>query len=283
VKLGPYNPILILCFPSLTPRITELRRDNNPNMVSIETLISRIRAELCDDLVVEQVSAWGPAEKSGGNGFVHSWTDTISKDIGTVRHYITCSGDCNGLQCLECWNRRAREHLPPGPYCVFGSHVKFDGTVVSEIKPPSALKGRSLKRLRQLWAEHVLNSSNDVGDIHQKANLQSEDSLLSQHEIEKMRLFLQNAISKSAESNKAAGFEHKQKILGQGAGGWAGLTEAGIVLKRDSGASILGNYEDDCYNEPGGCFRSGDLEAWSSMAIRDGRWRPGYHLEVLFC
>ncbi|KAI3325431.1 hypothetical protein HD806DRAFT_490300 [Xylariaceae sp. AK1471] len=58
-------------------------------------------------------------------------------------------------------------------------------------------------------------------------------------------------------------------------------------MKRDSGDSILGNSEDHCYKEPGGYFQSGDLEVWvtwhgwSSLAIRDGRWRPGFHFEIL--
>ena len=255
------------------------------NSALIEAVTARICNELCENLVQERVPSWGPAEKHGSNGFIRSWTDTVSKNIGPTRHYITCSGDSNGLKCCGRWNRRERMHLPAGTYCIFGSHVFFNGTTISEIQSSSASEGRNLKRLRQLWTKHVLSSSlNEVGCNHHNGNTPPTDSLLSRDEIEKMRSFLQKTISRSSEAAKSS---HGQKVLGQGAGGWAGLTETGIVLKRDTGLLAIGNHEDHCSDEPGGYFQTGDVEVWvtwhgwSSLTVRDGRWRPGFHLEIL--
>ncbi|KAF3070726.1 hypothetical protein GL218_00081 [Daldinia childiae] len=102
-----------------------------------------------------------------------------------------------------------------------------------------------------------------------------------------MRSFLQKAIANNASTDDAKSNEGR-KVLGNGTGGYAGVTEAGIVMKRDSGDRILGNGQDRCDKEPGGYFEIGDLEVWvtwhgwSSLAVRDGRWRPGFHFEILF-
>ncbi|KAI1814037.1 hypothetical protein GGS20DRAFT_550299 [Poronia punctata] len=256
-------------------------------MSSAERVIPRVRAELCDDLVRDRVLAWGPAEKSRGSGFIHSWTDTVCKDIGSTRHYISCLGESDGRQCLGRWSRRDRELLSPGLHCIFGSHVLFDGNKISET--PSAENSRSLKRLRHLWAEHVLHSSHNGSSLGRAANQPDSGSLVTQDELDMMRAFLQKAIAKSAAIDEAKKLDDGQshKALGKGAAGREGVTEAGIVWKRDTGDSVLGNGQDRCYEEPGGYFQSGDLEVWvtwhgwSSLAIRDGRWRPGFHFEIL--
>ncbi|KAI0096559.1 hypothetical protein F4814DRAFT_136125 [Daldinia grandis] len=255
-------------------------------MGSIETeVIPRIRSELCEDLLHTRVPAWGPAQKRDGIGFIHSWTDTISKDIGTVRHFITCCGSLNGQQCLGRWSRRTRERLSPGLYCVFGSHVTFDGAAISEM--PSAGTGRNLKRLRNLWADHVEKLSNNTNaHDYQTAKQLGGGPIIDQAELDMMRSFLQKTIANNASTDQAKSNEG-HKALGTGTGGRAGVTEAGIVMKRDSGDGILGNGQDRCDKEPGGYFQSGDLEVWvtwhgwSSLAVRDGRWRPGFHFEIL--
>ncbi|KID83933.1 hypothetical protein MGU_08805 [Metarhizium guizhouense ARSEF 977] len=86
---------------------------------------------------------------------------------------------------------------------------------------------------------------------------------------------------------KVTGGIGKEKTFGRGSGGWSGISEDGIVLKRDSGLKKVGNCTDRCDEEPGGMFQSGDSEVWmtwngwSALCTRDGRWRPGYHLEIL--
>uniref|UniRef100_P9WEF0 Diterpene cyclase vniA n=1 Tax=Virgaria nigra TaxID=1085564 RepID=VNIA_VIRNI len=253
-------------------------------MVSAEAVIARVRSDLSDDLIQDRISAWGPAEKSGGDGFQHSWTDTVCKDIGTTRHYITCSGESDGQQCLGRWSRRTREILPPGLHCVFGSHVIFDGTIISETSSPG--DGRNLKKLRHCWAEHILNTRSTSNGLHQTVLAPKGGPLISQDELDMMRSFLQKAIAKSQASDNAKN-KDGPKALGNGTGGRAGVTESGVVMKRDSGDAILGNGQDECYREPGGYFQQGDLEVWvtwhgwSSLAIRDGRWRPGFHYEIL--
>jgi hypothetical protein len=92
------------------------------------------------------------------------------------------------------------------------------------------------------------------------------------------------ALSRKKRSPEAA----KERALGKGDGGLSGINN-GIVLKRDSGTRVVGNYEDRYDGEPGGIFRPGDAElwipwhGWSALVTRDGRWRPGYHLEILSC
>ncbi|KAI1656207.1 hypothetical protein F4813DRAFT_364648 [Daldinia decipiens] len=252
-------------------------------MGSLDTVIPRVRSELCEDPFPARVPAWGPGQKNDGVGFIHSWTDTICKDIGTARHFINCCGSFNGQQCLGRWSRRTRERLEPGLYCVFGSHVMFDGFRISGI--PSA-GDRNLKRLRNLWAEHVLKLSNNTSAHDQTAEQAGGGPLVKQAELDTMLSFLQKAIAKSASKDDAKSDEQR-KVLGNGAGGRAGVTETGVVMKRDSGDEILGNGQDRCDQEPGGYFEIGDLEiwvtwhGWSSLGTRDGRWRPGFHFEIL--
>ncbi|KAK8102362.1 hypothetical protein PG984_015508 [Apiospora sp. TS-2023a] len=247
-------------------------------MTSTESVIARVRSELCEVPFPSRIPAWGPAPKEDGAGFLHSWTDTVSKDIGFVRHYITCCGfSSNGQPCLGRWSRRVRQSLTPGLHCVFGSHVMFDGNAISEAPDPK--EERSLGRLRHTWAEHVLGSSHEAQDSDQAGG----GPLISQMELDKMKAFLQKAIAK----NSSVDGEPGHKVLGKGTGGRSGVTETGIVMKRDSGDEILGHGQDRCDQEPGGYFEIGDLEVWvtwhgwSSLAVRDGRWRPGFHFEIL--
>ncbi|KAK8067750.1 hypothetical protein PG996_006862 [Apiospora saccharicola] len=75
-------------------------------MASVEDVIPKIRKELCDDSLRSRIPAWGPAPKSEeGLGFTRSWTDAVSKTIGSTRHYITCDGSLNDQhQCLGRWS-----------------------------------------------------------------------------------------------------------------------------------------------------------------------------------
>lgn len=255
-------------------------------MASAKTVVSRVRAELCEDNLQHRVAAWGPVPKNDGIGFIHSWTDTVSKDIGAEKHYVSCSGESDGQTCLGRWSRRERDILAPGLHCVLGSHVVFDGTVISE--KPTGGDDRNLKHLRRLWAQHVLNSPIDENGQDQAGEGEATDgALITQDELDTMRAFLQKAIAKSAASEKAATANGTSKALGKGSAGRTGVTESGVVMKRDTGDFPLGNGQDHCYKEPGGYFESGDLEVWvtwhgwSSLTIRDGRWRPGFHFEVL--
>ncbi len=65
----------------------------------------RILDELCENSVYEQIPSWGLAKKSEGNGFIRSWTDIVSKSIGPTRHYITYTGESNGISCSGRWVR----------------------------------------------------------------------------------------------------------------------------------------------------------------------------------
>ncbi|KAA8651294.1 uncharacterized protein ATNIH1004_000175 [Aspergillus tanneri] len=252
-------------------------------------MVAQIYDELCEPWLGERVPSWGPAKKSTSKGFIHSWTDTISKDIGTTRHYITCDGHYNGVQCIGRWNRRRRAYFSPGLYCIYGSWVTFDGKIITETKPAQskisdAPKGRNLKRLRRLWGKHALRSETADAEPSQGNDQFSDFGLLKEEEIEKVYLMINKTIPKCV---NAANDGNQRKFFGRGEGGWEGLTTSGIVVKRDTGARVLGNYKDCCHTEPGGHFRRGDLEAWatwcswSTLSTRDGRWRPGYHLEVL--
>lgn len=248
---------------------------------SAEAVIARIRAELCDPLIRKPVEAWGPVPKNGGDGFVKCWTDVISKDIGSSRHYITCEGSHNGSACTGRWSRRARQQLQPGLYCIFGSRIDYDGTVIRECETGPKEK-RTLARLRGLWAEHWLQP-----DTSERGNEElSTRPLVDHDEIETIHSMLAKALAKNAAAKKLNG---KEKALGNGEGGWEGVVQSGVVMKRDTGSSILGKHEDRCDLEPGGHFHVGDLEVWvtwhgwSGLAIRDGRFRPGYHLELLLC
>ncbi|KAK8067749.1 hypothetical protein PG996_006861 [Apiospora saccharicola] len=102
-----------------------------------------------------------------------------------------------------------------------------------------------------------------------------------------MKTYLQKAIAKQSSAD-GADPNNKDTVLGKGAGGRSGVTETGIVMKRDSGDEVLGRGQDGCDQQPGGYLEIGDLEVWvtchgwSSLCVRDGRWRPGFHLEPLF-
>ncbi|KAK8023885.1 hypothetical protein PG993_011951 [Apiospora rasikravindrae] len=160
----------------------------------------------------------------------------------------------------------------------------YDGVGIAEISSDG--EERNLKGLRGLWAGHVLESFNALNGHGQEAQQFGGGPLIGQEELDKMKAFLQKTIAKNAASDKAKSKEGS-KVLGKGTGGRAGVTESGIVMKRDSGDEILGRGQDRCDQEPGGYFEIGDLEVWvtwhgwSSLAVRDGRWRPGFHFEIL--
>ncbi|KAF9890543.1 hypothetical protein FE257_005674 [Aspergillus nanangensis] len=244
-----------------------------------ESLIERIRDELCIGSIDRHVPAWGPMPKNGENGVVKSWTDTISKNIGSARHYITCFGSRNKVPCLGRWSRRYRQRLSPGLYCIFGSWVTYDGNVITECVDENSR--RTLVRLRNLWAEHVLQPGM-AGTIAQ--DKPSSRPLLNEVDIETIYARMSEAIGRSKEQRSIE--NEKGKLLGNGQGGWDGMVK-GIVMKRDRGSQPIGNRHYRCHREPGRYFGSDDLEIWSSAqgwanpATRDGRFHPGYQLEVL--
>ncbi|KAK0702260.1 hypothetical protein B0H67DRAFT_650312 [Lasiosphaeris hirsuta] len=90
-------------------------------------------------------------------------------------------------------------------------------------------------------------------------------------------------------SKKGSADRDREKLLGQGSGGWSGVSENGSVLKRDAGSRRIANCADRCDLEPGGMWQRGDVEVWtiwngwSYLVSRDGRWRPAYYLEVILC
>jgi hypothetical protein len=177
---------------------------------------------------------------------------------------------------------------------VFGGWVSFNGDTITDVYPDpdndaaATSAGRNLPQMRRLWAEHYLSQTNIS---QQKANHDNFTGILDQAIIDQVHEMLNEALLQKAkkESNRGGVEPGKEKVLGAGTGGWSGVTENGTVLKRDTGNRRLGNYTDRCDSEPGGMWQRGDAEVWitwngwSLFVSRDGRWRPGYHLEVLLC
>ncbi|KFA70118.1 hypothetical protein S40285_10097 [Stachybotrys chlorohalonatus IBT 40285] len=147
---------------------------------------------------------------------------------------------------------------------------------------------RNLKHLQHLWTEHILNAaeSEETG-YEPDTEASNNGALIAQDEIAKMRGFLQKAVAKSVAREKAEGNEGKAR--GACSAGRKGVSETGVVMNRDTGDTSHGGGLDHTYMEPGSYFESGDLEVWvtwhgwSRLTIPDGRWRPGFHYEILLC
>ncbi|KAJ5552497.1 hypothetical protein N7494_001875 [Penicillium frequentans] len=261
----------------MTNSDAESENDTND---TYQAVVDRIRGDLCEGWIDQPVPSWGPAPKDPGTNSIQSWTETISHEVGSVRHYITCDGFFAGTACLGRWSRRRRDLLSPGKYCIFDSWIDFDGTKISDCNAGSSER-RTLGRLRNIWARHIQQPA-----ASENAVPSATRPLLSEEEVQTMYTMLSKAIEKSM-ARKPATVDHK--TLGKGDGGWDGVVENTIVMKRDTGSRMLGNGTDRCDQEPGHHFRTGDLEVWatwngwSGMATRDGRFRPGYHLELMLC
>src|SRR5262245_10801727 len=119
----------------------------------------KIKSELCEDWLQKRAERWGPTKRE--NNMPPSWTGTITTKIGSEFHYITCPGHLNGKPCAGFWCRRDRRTAAAGLHCTYGGWVGFDGDTITDVQPnpddsTTSTRGRSLQRLRRLWAEHVL-------------------------------------------------------------------------------------------------------------------------------
>jgi hypothetical protein len=218
-----------------------------------------------------------------------SWTDAITTKVGSACHYITCQGHLNGKTCAGYWSRRDRQTMSVGLHCVYGGWISFDGNIITEIQSNTddgVSEGRNLPRLRRLWAENLLSQAS----ISQPRDANGNSAgILDEAVLDQVHEMLHKVIAKRAEkeANRAGTMSDREKMLGKGTGGWSGVTDDGAVLKRDTGNRKICNYMDRCDKEPGGMWQRGDVEVWttwngwSCLVSRDGRWRPGYHLEVL--
>ena len=252
----------------------------------IAEMVKKIKSELCEDWLQERAERWGPTR--GEDSTPPSWTSTITTKIGSAFHYITCPGHLSGKACVGSWCRKDRQAAVVGLYCTYGGWVTFNGDKIAHLGPKqdgstAGDGGRSLQRLRRLWAEHVLRQTS-TGE--QKPQDHPLVGIWDQAVMDRVHELLKEAIARGSEREVGSG---REKRFGRGSGGWSGVTESGIVLKRDSGDRRVGNYADRCDLEPGGMWLRGDAEVWtawngwSCLASRDGRWRPAYHLEVLLC
>lgn len=255
-----------------------------------QTLVDKVKSELCEDWLQQGIDSWGPRKRE--DNMPPSWTGAITTKIGTVFHYITCPGHLNGHPCAGCWSRRDRETAALGLHCVYGGWVSFNGHVITDVQPNpddgAAPTGRNLPRLRRLWAEHVLSLTSTSQETSTHDN---PAGIWDQAMVDHVHQLLDNTIAER--TKKLADPSHtgpdKEKMLGKGSGGWSAVTENGHVLKRDTGNRRPAKYMDRTDKEPGGMWRRGDVEVWmtwngwSCFVSRDGRWRPGYHLEILLC
>ncbi|KHO00712.1 uncharacterized protein MAM_01490 [Metarhizium album ARSEF 1941] len=175
-----------------------------------------------------------------------------------------------------------------GIHCTFGGWIRYDGnTITADIceasgEVPCTTK-RNLAQLRRLWAKHVLTQPSS--SQQQTSDGQNSTAIWDKAAMDKVYEMIDTAVARSAAKKK--GGVGSEKVFGQGSGGWSGMSEDGVVLKRDSGLKNVGHYAEGCDKEPGGIFQSGDSEVWmtwngwSTLSTRDGRWRPSYHLEIL--
>ena len=259
----------------------------------IAEMVKKIKSELCEDWLQGRAERWGPTKRE--DSMPPSWTGTITVKIGSAFHYITCPGHLSGKPCAGSWCRKDRQTAAVGLHCTYGGWVAFNGDTITDVQPnqddsTAEAGGRSLQRLRRLWAEHVLWQTS-TGE--QKAYDHPLDGIWDQTVMDQVHEMLNKAITqapkKGTGTDRGAIGSGQEKLFGQGSGGWSGVTKSGVVLKRDAGSRRVGNYADRCDLEPGGMWQRGDVEVWtawngwSCLASRDGRWRPAYHLEVLLC
>ncbi|KAK0746713.1 hypothetical protein B0T18DRAFT_412260 [Schizothecium vesticola] len=176
----------------------------------------------------------------------------------------------------------------------WAEHVLAQQATTGEQKKESHDGGYTLAGmwnwLRLLWAERVLRrpgqqtSTGEQLKASPDRHRQPLAGIWDQAVMDKVHEMLRKAIAQAP--NKGT---DREKLLGHGSGGWSGVSENGIVLKRDAGSRRIGGCADRCDLEPGGMWQRGDVEVWtvwngwSCLVSRDGRWRPAYHLEILLC
>ncbi|KAK5652884.1 hypothetical protein OQA88_9550 [Cercophora sp. LCS_1] len=240
-------------------------------------MVQKLKAELCEDWLQDRAERWGPTKRDDNTP--PSWTGTITTKVGSAFHYITCPGHLDGKPCVGSWSRKDRHTAAVGLHCTYGGWVTWDSDKIINSQLSEEVGTAPLQRLRRLWAEHVLQQSTTTGaqkGHHDLAGIWDQAVMDKVHEM-------LNKVT--AQKSKRA----TEKLMGQGSGGWSGVNENGIVLKRDPGSRTVGNYKDRCDLEPGGIWQRGDVDVWtvwngwSCLASRDGRWRPAYHLEVILC
>lgn len=249
--------------------------DNGPAM---------ILSQLCVNGLTQRARTW---RLKGG-----SWTDeiTITRPSGT--HYITCPGHHDEIPCVGPWSRRLRQTAVPGLHCVFGGWVLYDGNTVRNIEPSIkdgediAINPDHMMRLRQLWADHILAQ---VGEQRPDEKTDIPSLPVELTSVAQIHAMLDTFIAESASQSAAEGGNTTRKIkkLGHGSGGSDGIAPNGAVLKRDTRDRNTALREDRCDLELGGLWKRGDADVWvpwvgwSALVSRDGRWRPGYHLNML--
>ena len=149
---------------------------------------------------------------------------------------------------------------------------------VSQSVPDGDGEGGALQhvaRLRQLWADHVLAQ---MQDENEDTAVDRETSMEATISVAKVHAMVEKALAENAGTFK---------LLGRGTGGPSGLSENGTVLKRDTRDRHTAGRDDQCDLELGGIWERGDVDpwtptiGWSVLFSRDGRWRPGYHLDLL--
>ena len=248
--------------------------DNGPAMIP---------SQLCVNGLTQRARTW---KVKGG-----SWTDEITITRGSVTHYITCPGHHDRTFCVGPWSRRLRQTAVPGMHCVFGGWVLYDGNTVRNIEPSIkdgediAINPDHMIRLRQLWADHILAQ---VGEQLPDPKMNTMAPPVELTSVAQVHTMLDTFIAKSATQGAVeGGATRKIKKLGYGSDGSDGIAPDGNVLKRDSRGRDAALREDRCDLDLGGVWRRGDVDpwmalpGWSALISRDGRWRPGYHLNML--
>lgn len=242
-----------------------------------------ILSQLCVNGLAQRAGAW---KVKGG-----SWTDEITTTRASGTHYITCEGHHHGTPCVGPWSRRLRQTAVSGLHCVFGGWVLYDGKTVRNIEPSIndgediAINPRHMVRLRQLWADHILAQIGEQCPDEKTVISPLPVELTSIAQVHAMlNTFIAKSTAQVAAENEATG---KTKKLGRGSGGSNGIAPGGQVLKRDTRDRDTALREDRSDLELGGLWKRGDVDpwmplpGWSALVSRDGRWRPGYHLNML--
>lgn len=270
------------------PNLTSVTQNPNPNDSDSDNSDSDngpalILSELCVNGLTQRARTW---KVKGG-----SWTDEITITRASGTHYITCQGHHQGTLCVGPWSRRLRGTAVPGLHCVFGGWVLYNGNTVRNIEPSikdgedMAINPDHMIRLRQLWADQILAQ---VGEQCPDEETDISPLPVELTSIAQVHAMLDTFIAKSttqvAAENEATG---KTKKLGSGSGGSNGIAPDGQVLKRDTRDRDTALREDRSDLELGGLWKRGDVDpwmplpGWSALVSRDGRWRPGYHLNML--
>lgn len=270
------------------PNLTSVTRNPNPNDSDSDNSDSDngpalILSELCVNGLTQRARTW---KVKGG-----SWTDEITVTRASGTHYITCQGHHQGALCVGPWSQRLRGTAVPGLHCVFGGWVLYNGNTVRNIEPSikdgedMAINPDHMIRLRQLWADQILAQVGEQCPDEETDIWPLPVELTSIAQVHAMLdTFIAKSITQVAAENGATG---KTKKLGSGSGGSNGIAPDGQVLKRDTRDRDTALREDRSDLELGGLWKRGDVDpwmplpGWSALVSRDGRWRPGYHLNML--